>query len=298
MPGFSNLPLVRSLRVAVLNVAQTGTRARAYYRRTPARKLLFKSLLILLCVCASLILMGPNGCVPPTDEAKKGVGFVFQLFYGLSGHGSSIRNGAWKNSPRPEISGTGGAQTGTAGFLGNFTAVQEPSQGFFQIVREPNCFLGLVTVETDTDPGTVTQHYEQVLHQLASLTTTADVFPKGCAETSTRISSRPGVFVGGTTNQVLVFAAAGPNGANNATYLYRVSSSGVAETTDTSLPAATALATGDLNGDGNNDLVIVNGYNAASAFVSVELGNADGTSSLTWTTRRRAAPRPPRCSPM
>ena len=82
--------------------------------------------------------------------------------------------------------------------------------------------------------------------------------------------------MGVTTSGVLVFAVAGPNGNNNAVFVYS-SANTLTKTTLTSVPSATALATTDLNGDKNNDLIVVNGYNASGSSISVLLGNADGT---------------------
>ena len=173
------------------------------------------------------------------------------------------------------MTGTDGSQTGTGGFQGNFTVIQGPPQGDFLMVREADCSLGLITVASSTDPGTVTQHYEQILHQQASLKTTPDVFAKGCRETSAGISSRPGVFVGETASNVLVFAAVVANNSGTAVVLFN-SNNGLTQTTDTSLPSATTLATADLNGDTNNDLVVVNG-SATSPSVSVMLASPNGT---------------------
>ena len=173
------------------------------------------------------------------------------------------------------MTGTDGSQTGTAGFQGNFTVIQGPPQGDFLMVREADCSLGLITVASSTDPGTVTQHYEQILHQQASLKTTPNVFAKGCRETSAGISSRPGVFVGETASNVLVFAAVVANNSGTAVVLFN-SNNGLTQTTDTSLPSATTLATADLNGDTNNDLVVVNG-SATSPSVSVMLASPNGT---------------------
>jgi hypothetical protein len=74
-------------------------------------------------------------------------------------------------------------------------------------------------------------------------------------------------------------ATAQANGNNNGVFTLTTPSTltGAAFSPLAGLTAASALATSDLNGDGNGDLVVVNSYNASSAYISVALGNADGT---------------------
>jgi FG-GAP repeat len=124
-----------------------------------------------------------------------------------------------------------------------------------------------------------TTNYEQTLHQLAGLTTKADVFANGCKEKTLGITSRVGVFAGVTKQGVAVMATAQSNGNTNAVFVLTANSSlnPINFTPITSLTAATALAAGDFNGDGNGDLLVVNDYNATSSYVSVVLGNPDGS---------------------
>jgi len=285
MSGWSNSAWFRSrFRLLTRLLSCTWThgphtverRVREFSAKTPTRRLYTRTVSVVLFAGMSAACMGSNGCddnlAPVQQEVFRS---ARGLLYGLAGYGPGPKVVGGGHARRT-IAGTDGSQTGTAGFEGNFTGIAVPAQGGFAMVRQPNCTLGLFTTTSASDPGTVTLNYEQTLHQEASLTTTADGYAKGCKETSTGISSRPGVFVGATTSQTMVFAAAGANGGSNAVFVYAGTTTATGSK-DTSVPAATALATGDLNGDGNGDLVIVNGYNASSASVSVELGNADGT---------------------
>jgi hypothetical protein len=288
MPGFSNVSLVSRFslyaRVAWQRVAQASRSVSAYVRRTSARRLLAVSMYALFLGSASLMLMGFESC-NEEQQVSNSMGRLLDD-YGPKKPAENLQPAPSSATiGHPRLTGTDGSQTGTAGFQGNFTSIQEPPEGSFLLVRQADCSLTFLSVPSDTDPGTATPHYEKILHQRASLKTTPNVFAKGCAETSTGISARPGIFVGATTTNVLVFAAVAQSGGNNAVFLYN-SHNGVTSTIDTSLSAATALATADLNGDGNNDLVVVNGNNATSASVSVLLGNADGTfqTAVTYPT--------------
>ena len=211
--------------------------------------------------------------------------------------------GVSHGAARPTITGSDGSQTGTASFLGDYSAIGGSPQYYPAMIREVDCSLALGALRyLSTSPPTTTSisHYELVLHRLAQLTTTPDVFAKGCVDPRTGISSAPGVFVGITTQGVAVIAGAGSTvGESNAVSLITYSSaSGIAQSSISSLAYASALSAADLNGDGNNDLVVVNGAAAPDAFVSVMLGNADGSfqTPVNYPTPRwRAICRSPPC---
>jgi hypothetical protein len=268
--------LVRFFCLGFSHPARALNRLLTWFRQTSPRMLCRQCLSVMLVAGASLLLLGNNSCEEENTELYADtMGHVYNIFP-LHYVPKTADRPVHSNAVHPRLTGTDGSSTGTADFQGNFTAIRGPAQGTMVMVREADCSLGLVTVASETDPGTVIQHYEQTLHQLASLNTTADVFAKGCPETSIGINARPGVFVGETVNQVLVFAAAGPNQSNNAVFLFN-SNNTLTQSTVTSVPYATLLATGDLNGDQNNDLVVVNGGTSGGATISVMLANADGT---------------------
>jgi Bacterial Ig-like domain (group 3)/FG-GAP-like repeat len=182
----------------------------------------------------------------------------------------------------PELTGSDGSQTGIASFKGNFTAIAGPPDQAIALYRTPNCSLTLATGSYNTGAGTYMQtgstpHYERLLHSEAQLTTTADLFPVGCAmEPTPGTSSAPGVFVGTTTTGVHVFATISLNTTmSNGLFVF----AGTTSFPLTSYPFATAsdLNAADLNGDGNGDLIVTNSIATNSGSISVLLGNPDGT---------------------
>jgi hypothetical protein len=186
---------------------------------------------------------------------------------------------------KPLLTGSDGSQTGIAKFQGNLTAITAPSGQALVLSREPDCSLSLFT-------GTVAlasqftysstgffANYDRVLHTNAGLTSTPGTFTGGCVPPSNGLSSHRGVYVGQTTTGLLVFASIYFNPAlgNNALLI----NSGTTQFASTSLSfaASGSITTADLNGDGNGDLIIVNGNNGgtATAQIFVLLGNPDGT---------------------
>jgi hypothetical protein len=180
--------------------------------------------------------------------------------------------------------------------LGNFTEFGDTLPNLFLLQRQADCSLNYITGTASPNGPSVSltftgnvPHYELMLHQLASLNTTPDVYPLGCAEPGTGISSRPGVYVAMPQGGIKVSATVLPNGSSAAEVQTRIYSSPYtsgAGTIESSLSNASTLATADLNGDGIGDLVIVNGNFATSSYISVMLGNSNGTfqSPVSYTT--------------
>ncbi len=193
---------------------------------------------------------------------------------------------------RPGFMGSDGSQTGVASFQGNFTTIQAPPGQALALYRLANCSLTLAEGTYYIDSGAYTQtlstpNYERVLHQEAQLTTTPDVFPSSCImQPNTGTDSAPGVFVGTTTTGVNVFAAIGLT-ASGSNGLWVLAGTSTFKLNSFALATANVLTPGDLNGDGNRDLVITtNGIDNKGGSVYVLLGNADGTfqTAVTYPT--------------
>jgi Bacterial Ig-like domain (group 3)/FG-GAP-like repeat/FG-GAP repeat len=189
-------------------------------------------------------------------------------------------------SAKPRAGAPSGSQTGIAAFQGNFTTISAPSSQVLGLARETNCSLTLLTGNyslgsslTYTRTG-ITANYDRVLHSEAGLTTTAGAtYPSGCPSPTTGISSRPGVFAGPTKNGINVFAGINYSyiSMSNALYILSGTDATTYGITISAFASAGALATADLNGDGNGDLVVLNSILTTSGSISVLLGNADGT---------------------
>ncbi len=256
----------------------------AYFQPTPNRTRSQRIVSLILFACLSYVIMGPQGCgtcgeddvinLPPTVRIA-----VFTAF----GIGYALPFGNTRPGVTAKITGTDGSQTGTASFLGNFTSITQPTGTYFLMNRAPDCSLNLLTGSSSLTGNVtingVTPNYERTLHQLASLTTTADVYAGGCPGAPGGLSTRPAVVLPKKANSAYVFAVAAGNANNNAVFIVTPSSDLSSSTFKaiTSLPSASALTAAEFNGDGNGDLLVVNAYNPSSAFVSVVLGNGDGT---------------------
>jgi hypothetical protein len=200
-------------------------------------------------------------------------------------HGQSLTPGTRiiKRNVTSKFTGSDGSTSGTADFQGNFTAISAlPGQALI-LFRQPDCSLSLGTGSYLVDSGTYTEtgltaNYERTLHTEAGLTTTPDVFAKKCSMSpATGLNSTPFVFVGNTTKGVGVFATIGLGSTGNES-LYIAAGTSTFTLTNFAFAAAGVIASADLNGDGNGDLVITNtSVGNAGGAVTVLLGNDDGT---------------------
>jgi Bacterial Ig-like domain (group 3)/FG-GAP-like repeat len=189
-------------------------------------------------------------------------------------------------SASPLFTGTDGSETGVAKFQGNYTVITAPPGQVLALLRQTNCSLLFLTGTYSngssfsyTSTG-MTTNYERTLHTEAGLTTTADSAPAGCVDPNRGIGARPATYVGKTTSGVNVYAGVFYNFMTQNESLYVLTGATSFNVSILSFSRAGLLSTADVNGDGNSDLIIVNGVSSTSAGaaqVYVMLGNADGT---------------------
>jgi hypothetical protein len=175
----------------------------------------------------------------------------------------------------------GTPQPDVAPFFGNLSVVPVPTNNFVLLRRENDCSLTLLNYTivisgqgTSVVLNSQTPHYERTIHANAFLTTTPDVFPKGCVDS-----------IIGTTSVNVVFMGSGASGerevaAKGATTVFgiNVKSDGTPGPFNVLTPdiAPASVTSGDMNKDGNPDIVSIN-TDGINSSVSVFLGNADGT---------------------
>jgi hypothetical protein len=178
-----------------------------------------------------------------------------------------------------------------APFLGNFTTIGAPYPQEFALTRESDCSLtlntGTYSFNLSTPGYSITNrstHFDQTLHSESLLTTKGGTFPAGC--TPVNGSSTRAVLLGKTSQNLYVIAIAGydPRVGENALYYGTIDSSFNYHSfsVDDSNPKIQRVIGGDLNHDGNGDIIELN----LAGTVTVLLGNADGTfsSPVTYAT--------------
>ncbi len=184
-------------------------------------------------------------------------------------------------------------------FQGNLTTVVPAVGGsgdFYSVglERQANCTLTEYLLSLSVNSTTLTAsvesnvpNYQNTLHALAGLTTTPNRWPNGC-KSPVGITSSAGVYVGPSKDGSLLIGAGIDSSSsaayNNANVFFTGTVNPATGTPTlsavTSIPDPSSVATADLNGDGNNDLVITdyaNSSNGDKGGVYIMLGNGDGT---------------------
>jgi hypothetical protein len=180
-----------------------------------------------------------------------------------------------------------------AQFAGNLTTLNASVNNAFLMVRETDCSLTAINSAYTLSSSSVsytqaskTTKFEQQIHAAAGLTTTEDVFAKGCASTGVGLASNSLIFVGLTATGLRVgaFATYSQMTQSNTVFVLVTKEDGTfVSTTQLADPASgavnpTGLIAADMNKDGINDLVSVNDANAVGQLsVTVFLGKSDGS---------------------
>ena len=168
-----------------------------------------------------------------------------------------------------------------APFLGNLGAVAASLGNGVILERQADCSLlysnfafSLSTSAVTATVDSETPHYEKIMRENAFLTTPAGTFPNGCADQTLGTTSRIALYLGvGKSGQMIAAGLAGGE-----VYAGTMSPGGSFDTPVplvTDLPALSTMS-GDLNNDGNQDVISINDDGINSS-VDVFLGNGDGT---------------------
>ncbi|MGB7264158.1 MAG: FG-GAP-like repeat-containing protein [Terracidiphilus sp.] len=184
------------------------------------------------------------------------------------------------------------SQAPIAPFIGNLTSINVPAGDLLELQRQANCSLTMgwagYTLTLPTISYSVagtTANYDQVLHNEAGLTTTGGSWPAGCGDPTLGITARTAVPLGLTSNNLLNGAAVGYDSMISNDVIWTFVGN---QTTGTNVPigdltisgtSPADVAAADFNGDGSNDLAVVNdsGTTGGSASIGILLGNADGS---------------------
>jgi hypothetical protein len=211
------------------------------------------------------------------------------------------RSRALKNDPLTAIKGALALPPQSityAPFIGNATVIEAPSANGLVMARQPDCSLSAGNVPYNLNlsdpylpPVSETPGYDQLLHIEAGLTTTGGQYNGKCPDPTTGISASAAIYIGTSKNGMRMGAATAylSSTGNNGIYTYIFNSSGAfVSATPQTLPGnsnPSGLVAGDVNGDGNPDLVVI-GYPAGvdgAVAVTVLLGNADGAFTIGQT---------------
>jgi len=236
--------------------------------------------------------------------AKCVLSLIIMLFFGFTFLGSSPINpedptfGTWVPPPiildSPHDGRSMASSTATATsvplpalqFTGNVTSlvpVSLNSVGYGTgLLRQSDCSMTAYYVGNYlTLSGNITMEslpdYQDYLHSAAQLTTTPDQFKNGCKQTMVGAASAYEVYAGQTSSGLAIYAAIDEN--NNFYYGTLDLNAGTQTVTQvTAIKAALSVVAADVNGDGNEDLIVADfGGTGDAGGVVVMLGHGDGT---------------------
>jgi hypothetical protein len=183
--------------------------------------------------------------------------------------------------PQPIADSSSAALPELAPFPGNLAVFSAPPALVGGLQLQADCSLTYFDFSYASNSTTVTvtpnsqiPHYEITLHDNALLSTTPDQFPAGCADTNQGITSRPFLFLGAGKNGRELVAVPGTSGV--VTSGLKSDGTFTQPVTQATPITSISLVSGDLNKDGNADVVSINS-NAVQSSVTVFLGNDDGS---------------------
>ena len=186
-----------------------------------------------------------------------------------------------------------------ANFVGNTTVIAADASNGFMMARETDCSLTAFNVPFSYDasnPYTTytskTTDYGPMLHSEAGLTTTGGNFNGHCKDPSIGIGASDLLYAGMSTGGIRMSAVAAYDGTlgYNVLYTFAMQENGaLMNSTVQTLPSSNqpySVIAGDLNGDGNPDLVAVGWVNTtgtSTSAITILLGKSDGTFTVGQT---------------
>ncbi|HTC64611.1 MAG TPA: VCBS repeat-containing protein [Candidatus Saccharimonadales bacterium] len=180
----------------------------------------------------------------------------------------NIQSSPLTAAAQANVSSSAHGSSGTPGLIGGLQRQADCSLTYLD-------FSYAIQVTTATVvPKSQIPHYETTLHDNASLNTTADRFLSGCVDASSGTSSRPFLFLGPDKSGHQLVALPGINGV--VTSGFKRDGSYLQPATQRTQIKSASILSGDLNKDGNADVVSINS-NSIQSSVTVFLGNGDGT---------------------
>ncbi len=209
----------------------------------------------------------------PNPDLRKT--FRVSVLLGIAGIGLSGCNGNYPglipanwNIPNSPGAGLQSTNSVPPALVGGLQRQADCSLTYFDFSYSSNS-----TTVTAT-PNSQIPHYEKTLHDEAFLSTTPDQFSAGCIDANQGITSRPFLFLGTGKNGRELVAVPGASGVVTS----GLKSDGLFTQPATQMTpiAPISLLSGDLNKDGNSDLVSINS-NAIQSSVTVFLGKDDGS---------------------
>jgi hypothetical protein len=167
---------------------------------------------------------------------------------------------------------------------GEFAPFWNSSLPFLFLKTESNCSLSVYTDNpASMTIGELQTNYQDILHAQAGLTTTGDLWPKGCLNSRLGVPSGNGIIektAGGIYYAALAITYGMFGSANSITVGIGNSAGDALASSPTSYttPGTPATLTSvDLNGDTKPDLIVVSDDVNGVATISVFPGNGDGT---------------------
>lgn len=159
------------------------------------------------------------------------------------------------------------------------------------LTRLANCSVDRAVLDTNLNLIEEMHNYQDYLHTQMQIPTRADQFAAGCKNVTTGITSQTGVSLGQLTNGNIALAiTAWPYVSPDGVVVKILNNTGLVSEQDYPTitasdpnPAVFGVATADLNGDGNADMVVATGTGANTGRLSVFLGKADGSFTVGQT---------------